>query len=69
MGYESIGHEAKDRMGYWLRGHEGKRNNCLSKIQQVGQNNIKTKRLSQLKLDTNPLLLPKHYKYGSAFRY
>ena len=24
-------------MGYWLRGHEGERNNCFSKIQQVGQ--------------------------------
>ena len=46
MGYESIAHEAKDRMGYWLRGHEGKRN---SKIQLVGQNNIKTKCLSQVK--------------------
>ena len=25
------------RMGYWLRGHEGERNNCFSKIQLVGQ--------------------------------
>ena len=24
-------------MGYWLRGHEGGRNNCFSKIQLVGQ--------------------------------
>ena len=24
-------------MGYWLRGHEGKRNNCFSRIQLVGQ--------------------------------
>ena len=24
-------------MGYWLRGHEGKRNDCFSKIQLVGQ--------------------------------
>ena len=37
------------RMGYWLRGHEGERNNCLSKIQLVGQKNIKTKHLSQVK--------------------
>ena len=37
MDSESIDHEAKGRMGYWLRGHEGERNNCLSKIQQVGQ--------------------------------
>ena len=37
MGSESIAHEAEDRMGYWLRGHEGERNNCFSKIQLVGQ--------------------------------
>ena len=37
MGYESITCEAEGRMGYWLRGHEGERNNCLSKIQPVGQ--------------------------------
>ena len=37
MGSESIAHEAEGRMGYWLRGHEGKRNNCFSKIQLVGQ--------------------------------
>ena len=24
-------------MGYWLRGHEGERNNCFSKIQLVHQ--------------------------------
>ena len=37
MGSESIAHEGEDRMGYWLRGHEGERNNCFSKIQLVGQ--------------------------------
>ena len=37
MGSESVAHEAKGRMGYWLRGHEGERNNCFSKIQLVGQ--------------------------------
>ena len=37
MGSESIAHEAKDQMGYWLRGHEGERNNCFSKIQLAGQ--------------------------------
>ena len=37
MGSESIAHEAEGRMGYWLRGHEGERNNCFSKIQLVGQ--------------------------------
>ena len=24
-------------MGYWLRGHEGERNNCFGKIQPAGQ--------------------------------
>ena len=33
MGSESIAHEAEGRMGYWLWGHEGERNNCFSKIQ------------------------------------
>ena len=37
MGSKSIGYEAKGRMGYWLRGHEGERNNCFTKIQLVGQ--------------------------------
>ena len=32
-----LSHEAEGRMGYWLRGYEGERNNCLSKIQLVGQ--------------------------------
>ena len=36
MGSEPIAHEAEGRMG-WLRGHEGERNNCFSKIQLVGQ--------------------------------
>ena len=37
MGSESIAYEAEGRMGYWLRGHEGERNNCFSKIQLAGQ--------------------------------
>ena len=37
MSSESIAHEAEGQMGSSLRGHEGKRNNCFSKIQQVGQ--------------------------------
>ena len=37
MGSESIAHEAEGRMGYWLRGYEGERNNCFSKIQIVGK--------------------------------
>ena len=44
MGYESIDHEAEGL--YWLRAHEGERNNCFSKIQLVGQKNIETKQLS-----------------------
>ena len=36
MGSESIAYEAEGRMGYLLRGHEGERNNCCSKIQLVG---------------------------------
>ena len=65
MGYESTAHEAEGRMGYWLRGHEGERNNFFSKIHLVGQKNIKTKHLSQVKAR----LTRKHYKYGGAFRY
>ena len=38
MGSESIAHEAEGRMGYWLRGHEGERNNCFSQIQQLVKN-------------------------------
>ena len=37
MDYEPIAHEAEGRIGYWLRGLEGERNNCFSKIQLVGQ--------------------------------
>ena len=44
MGSESTAHEAKGRMGYWLRGHKDERNDCLSKIQLVGRN-IETKQL------------------------
>ena len=36
-GFEWIAHEAEGLMGYWLRGHEGERDNCFSKIQLVGQ--------------------------------
>ena len=49
MGSELIAHEAEGRMGYWFRDHEGERNNCFSKIQQVGQKNIQTKHLSLVK--------------------
>ena len=49
MGYESIANEADGRMDHWLRGYEGERNNCFSKIQLVGQKNIEAKHLSQVK--------------------
>ena len=37
MGSESMAHEAKGQMGYWLTGHESERNNCFSKTQLVGK--------------------------------
>ena len=43
MGYESI---AVWLRGYWLRGYEGERNNCFSKIQLLGQKNIETKHVA-----------------------
>ena len=65
MGFESIAHEAEGEMGYWLRGHEGERNNCFSEIQLVGHKNIETKHLSQVRHQS--FLPPKHYKYGGCF--
>ena len=59
MGSESIAREAEGRMGYWLRGHEGERNNCFSKIQLVGQKCRDKTTFSWLKLDVNPFLPPK----------
>ena len=60
MGYESIACEAEGQMGYWLRCHEGKRSNCFSKIQLVGQKNIETKHLSLVKARH-------HNTYGGRF--
>ena len=37
MGSKSVAQEAEGRMDYWVRGHEGERKNCLSKIQIVGK--------------------------------
>ena len=67
MGYESIADEAEGRMGYWLRGYEGERNNCFSKIQLVGQKSIETKHLLQVKARHQFFSPPKHYKYGGRF--
>ena len=49
MGSESIAYEAEGRIGYCLRGYEGERNNCFSKIQLVGDKDTETKHLSQVK--------------------
>ena len=67
MGYESIAHEAEGRMGYWLRGYEGERNNCFSKIQLVGQKKIETKHLFQVRARYRSFFTAKHYKYGGCF--
>ena len=56
MGSESVAHKAEGRMGYWLRGHEGERKNCFSKIQLVGQN-IETKQLKLAKRDSAAIVL------------
>ena len=45
----NIAHDAEGRMGFWLIGYKGERNKCFRKIQLVGQNNMETKHLSQVK--------------------
>ena len=66
MGSESIAHEAEGRMGYWLRGHEGERNNCFSKIQL----NMKTKyRAKQLELAKRDLATTVLVFKARAFRF
>ena len=45
MGYESIAHEAEDQMGYWLRGHEGERNNIVLVKSNLFIKNIENKKL------------------------
>ena len=47
------------RMGYWLIGDEGERNNCFSKIQLVGQKNIEPKHHSQVKAGHQSFLAAK----------
>ena len=57
-------------MGYWLRGHEGERNNCFSKIELVGKKNIETKNIfRKLKLDFNPFYRQNITNMAGAFRY
>ena len=43
MGSELIGNEAEGLTGYLLRGYEGKRKNCFSKIQLVDQKKYRDK--------------------------
>ena len=46
MGSEPIAQEPESRMAYWLRGHEGESNNCFSKIQLVGKQISRQKKLA-----------------------
>ena len=69
MGYESIANEAEGRMGYWFRGYEGERNNCFSKIQLLGQKNIKTKHLSEVKAGHQSFFTANITNMEGAFRY
>ena len=41
MGSESIAHETESRMGYWLRGQEGERNNIIIPISWSKMSRIK----------------------------
>ena len=65
MGSESIAHWAEGRMGYRLRGHEGERNNCFSKIQTVGQKYGDKTTLASKRDSATIVLVFK----ASAFRY
>ena len=69
MGPESIADEAEGRMGHWLRGQEGERNNCISKIQLVGQKCRGKTTLASYKLDFNPLLPPKTRRFSLLVGY
>ena len=42
-------------------------NYCFSKIQLVGQKNIETKHLSQVKARNQSYFTAKHYKYDGRF--
>ena len=68
MGYvESIAHEAEGQMDFWLRGYEGERNNCFSKIQLVGQKISRLNIFRKVKVRHQFFLPPKRYKYGGRF--
>ena len=58
MGYELIAHEAE---GYWLKGH------VLVKFDELVKKIWRLNIFCKLKLDFNPFLPVKHYKYGGRF--
>ena len=62
MGSEST----VSKQGYWLRGHEGEKNNCFSKIQLVGRKYRDKTTLAIAKRDSAATVLV--FKTG-AFRY
>ena len=51
------GYSATQRL---LRGYQGERNNCFSKISKISFSKVDQKDIEI----TNPFLPPKHYKYG-----
>ena len=57
------------QMGYWPRGYEGERSNCFSKIQLVGQKNIETKPLSQVKATSILFYRQNVANMAGTFRY
>ena len=70
MGSESIAHEAKAE---WVIDSEAMRARGI--IIVLVKSNLLVKKIlrlnifRELKLDINPFLPPKHYKYGGRFRY
>ena len=56
-------------MGYWLRGHEGERNNFFRKIQLVGQKYREQKKRSYLKLDVNHFAAKKPALFATSGLY
>ena len=56
----------RSRMGYWVRSHEGERNNCFGKSQVVCQ---KISTQNNLKQDYNPFLPPKNRRFSLLVGY
>ena len=57
MTSESIAHEAGGQMGFWLRDHEGKRNNIVLVKSNYLVKNIETKQLHLAKHDSDAIVL------------